>query len=428
MTHRVVVTGFGAIAPNGLGADAFWEATCAGRSGIRRIEEFDVTGFPVQAAGEVRDFRARDYIPNRKALKIMGNNIRFGVAASQMAMQHSGLKEHAVDPTRIGVVMGSGIVPTDVEEIGNAVLKSLDEGGRFDVRRFGAEGQKQLFPLWLLKHLPNMVAAHISITHKAQGPNNTIVTACSASTQAIGEALRIIQRGDADVVITGGADSRIDPLSLVAYSLLGALSTAEREPEALSRPFDRQRDGFVIGEGGACLILESEEYAQARGATIHAEVAGYGSSFDAFAATQPEPEGHGASRAMQIALKDAGVGTGDIDYISAHGTSTQLNDAMETTAVKRVFGERAGSVPLSSIKSMIGHLIGAAGGMEALVSVLAIRDGVVPPTINLDTPDPACDLDYVPGEARELKVDAVLSNSFGFGGQNASLVIRRYAG
>jgi 3-oxoacyl-[acyl-carrier-protein] synthase II len=428
MTHRVVVTGFGAIAPNGLGADAFWEATCAGRSGIGRIEGFDVTGFPVQSAGEVRDFRARDYIPNRKALKIMGNNIRFGVAASQMAMQHAGLKDHAVDPTRIGVVMGSGIVPTDVEEIGDAVLKSLDDEGRFDVRRFGAEGQKQLFPLWLLKHLPNMVAAHISITHKAQGPNNTIVTACSASTQAIGEALRIIQRGDADVVITGGADSRIDPLSLVAYSLLGALSTAEREPEALSRPFDRERDGFVIGEGAACLILESEEYARARGATIHAEVAGYGSSFDAYAATQPEPEGHGASRAMQIALKDAGAATGDIDYISAHGTSTQLNDAMETTAVKRVFGERAGSLPLSSIKSMIGHLIGAAGGMEALVSVLAIRDGVIPPTINLDTPDPACDLDYVPGEARELKVDAVLSNSFGFGGQNASLVIRRYLG
>ena len=428
MSRRVVVTGMGVISPNAIGTEEFWQACLAGRSGIAPITTFDTTGFQVRSAGEVTGFQARDYVANRKSLKIMGRNIRFGVAAARIAVEHSGLAEKPPVAERFGIVMGAGVVPTDVEEVGAAIMASLDENNEFAMARFGESGQKMLHPLWLLKHLPNMVAAHASIQQGARGPNNTIVTACSASTQAIGEALRIIQRGDADVVITGGADSRIDPLSLVAYSLLGALSTAEREPEALSRPFDRERDGFVIGEGAACLILESEEYARARGATIHAEVAGYGSSFDAFAATQPEPEGHGASRAMRIALADSGVGVGDIDYISAHGTSTQLNDAMETTAVKRVFGDRAGSLPLSSIKSMIGHLIGAAGGMEALVSVLAIRDGVVPPTINLDTPDPACDLDYVPGEAREMKVDAVLSNSFGFGGQNASLVIRRYAG
>jgi 3-oxoacyl-[acyl-carrier-protein] synthase II len=428
MSHRVVVTGFGVLAPNGNNTESFWEGLRTGRSGVRRIESFDVGGFNVKAAGEIRDFKARDFVPNRKALKIMGRNIRFGVAASQMAMEHAGLKETRPDPERFGVVMGSGIVPSDVEELGDAVMASLDGDGKFDVRRFGEEGQKMLFPLWLLKHLPNMVAAHISIIHEAQGPNNTIVTACSASTQAVGEAARIIERGDADVILAGGADSRIDPLSLVAYSLLGAVTTADRPPEELSRPYDRKRDGFVLGEGAACLVLESEEHAKARGASIYAEVAGYGSSFDAYAVTSPEPEGRGAIQAMKAALRDAKVGPDDVDYISAHGTSTVLNDRMETIAVKKLFGDRAAKVPMSSIKSMIGHLIGAAGAIEAVTSVLAIRDGVVPPTINLTDPDPECDLDYVPNEAREAKVRTVLSNSFGFGGQNAALVLREYAG
>ena len=428
MNRRVVVTGFGAVAPNGLDAEAFWDATLAGRSGVQRIESFDVTGFPVQVAGEVSGFRAADFVPSRKSLKIMGKNIRFGVAAAQMAAEHAGIAEEKPDPVRFGVVMGSGIVPTDVEEMGEAVMASLDDKGEFDVRLFGKGGQKMLFPLWLLKHLPNMVAAHISIIQKAQGPNNTIVTACSASTQAIGEAARIIERGDADVMITGGADSRIDPLSLVAYSLLGAVSTADRPPEAVSRPFDRDRDGFVLGEGAACLVLETEEHAKARGATIYAEIAGYASSFDAFAVTKPDPEGRGAYRAMELALADARITADDVDYISAHGTSTILNDRMETTAIKTLFGARARSVPASSIKSMTGHLIGAAGAMEALVAVRAIEQGAIPPTINLDNPDPECDLDYVPHEARSMKVRTVLSNSFGFGGQNAALVIREYTG
>jgi len=428
MTRRVVVTGFGAVAPNGNDAESFWSACREGRSGVAPIEAFDVGSFAVKSAGEVRGFKAADYVPSRKSLKIMGNNIRFGVAASQMAVEHSGLKETPPDPARVGVVMGSGMVPTDLEELADAVLASLDAEGRFDLKLFGAEGHKRMFPLWLLKHLPNMVAAHISIIQNAQGPNNTIVTACSAATQAIGEAMRVIERGDADVMLTGGADSRIDPLSLAAYTLLGALTVADRPPAELSRPFDRLRDGFVLGEGAAVLVLESEDHARARGATIHAEMAGYGSAFDAHAVTAPEPEGTGAVRAMEAALRDAHMGPEEIDYISAHGTSTPLNDKVETLAVKRLLGDRARHVPLSSIKSMIGHLIGAAGAMEALVSVLAIRDGVVPPTINLDHPDPDCDLDYVPNTARELPVRAVLSNSFGFGGQNASLVIREYAG
>lgn len=426
MKRRVVVTGLGVLAPNGNDTETFWSALRAGQSGIRAVEAFDPGGFPVKVAGEVRDFKAKNYVPNRKALKIMGQNIRLGVAASQLAMQHAGLKETPPDPERFGVVMGAGIVPTNVEEIGDAIVHSLDDSGAFSVAEFGSRGKDRLFPLWLLKHLPNMVAAHISIIHDAQGPNDTIVTACSASTQAIGEAARIIERGDADVVITGGADSRIDPLSFVSYSLLGAVSEADRAPEQVSRPFDRGRDGFVLGEGAACLIFESEEHARARGATIHAEVIGYGSSFDAFAVTKPEPDGRGAAQAIRAALRDAGLEPGDIDYISAHGTSTLLNDKMETVAVKQVFGDAAPRVPMSSIKSMIGHLIGAAGALEAVAGVLSIRDNVVPPTINLTDPDPELDLDYVPNEARELEVKTVLSNSFGFGGQNASLILRQY--
>jgi len=334
-----------------------------------------------------------------------------------------------MDDNKIRRVRAENVIPagTALRRDEATVLQSLDENRNFDLARFGESGQKMLHPLWLLKHLPNMVAAHASIQHGARGPNNTIVTACSASTQAIGEAARIIERGDADVMIAGGADSRIDPLSLVAYTLLGAVTQADRDPAALSRPFDRGRDGFVLGEGAACLVLESEEHAKARGATIFAEIAGYASTFDGEGVTRPAADGKQAARAMDLALADAKMTPADIDYISAHGTATLLNDRMETTAIKRSFGDRAKQVPVSSIKSMIGHLIGAAGALEAAVGVLAIRDGMVPPTINLDEPDPECDLDYVPNEAREVGVGAVLSNSFGFGGQNAALVIREHA-
>ena len=428
MKRRVVITGLGAVAPNGPDVDSFWDACLAGRSGVRKIESFDVGAYPVQIAGEISGFDPRAYVKNRKSLKIMGKNIRFAVAAAHMAMENSGLDTSAIDPVRFGVTVGSGLVPTDLEELGDAVAHSLDDSGAFAVARFGEAGQRRLFPLWLLKHLPNMVAAHISIIHGAQGPNNTVTTACSAATQAIGEACRIIERGDADIMLTGGADSRIDPLSLVAYSLLGAVSVSDRPPEQVSRPFDRNRDGFVLGEGAAMLVVESEEHARKRGATIVAEIAGYGCTFDAFGITGPHPEGRGAAQAMERTLQDAGVSPGDVDYVSAHGTSTPLNDRMETLAAKTVFGARAASIPMSSIKSMIGHLIGASGAMECIVSALAIRDNAVPPTINLETPDPDCDLDYVPNEAREMQVRCVLSNSFGFGGQNASLLLREFAG
>ena len=264
MSRRVVITGTGVVAPNGLGTDAFWKACLAGESGVQKIEAFDTGGFDVQSAGEVTGFKARDYVANRKSLKIMGRNIQFGVGAAKMAIENAGLDEVPPETERFGIVMGAGVVPTDVEEVGAALLRSVDDNNKLDLHKFGTDGQRMLHPLWLLKHLPNMVAAHISIQYAARGPNNTIVTACSAATQAIGEAYHIIERGDADVMITGGADSRIDPLSLVAYTLLGALTTSDREPTALSCPFDRRRDGFVLGEGAACLILESEEHAKAR--------------------------------------------------------------------------------------------------------------------------------------------------------------------
>ena len=285
-------------------------------------------------------------------------------------------------------------------------------------------GGSAVFPLWLVKHLPNMVAAHISMAFGAQGPNNTIVTACVAGTQAVGEAFRAVARGEADIMLAGGADSRIDPLLLLGYAALGTLASGQRSPGEMSRPFDRMRDGFVIAEGAAILILEEYERAKARGATIYAEVTGFGSSFDAYSVTKPDPEGRGGARAIKSALAEARTDHRDVGYINAHGTSTRLNDAMETAAVKRVFGERSRDLKLSSIKSMIGHSIGAAGAIEAAALALSLHEQVLPPTINLHHPDPACDLDYIPNVARECPVTCGVSTSFGFGGQNGALVMR----
>lgn len=426
MTRRVVVTGLGVLAPNGNNTLDFWASCLEGRSAVRPIETFDVGNFAVQAAGEIRNFKAADFVRNRKSLKVMAKNIQYGIAAAAMAMEHSGLKDSPPVPERFGVVMGAGIVPTEIEEVAEAVLASLDDNGEFDLQRFASKGQKLLFPLWLLKHLPNMVSAHISIIHQAQGPNDTIVTACTAGTQAIGDAMQNIQSGEADVMLTGGTDSRIDPFSLISYCQLGAISTSNRPLEQLSRPFDREHDGFVLGEGAACLVLESEEHATARGATIYSELAGYANTFDSLGVAAKVADGNSAARAMRGAIDDAGISTADVDYVSAHGTSTVLNDRLETLAAKAVFGDRAHQVPMSSIKSMIGHLICAAGAVEAVASVLAIHHDVVPPTINFGTPDPVCDLDYVPNVAREMNVSTVLSNSFGLGGQNASIVLREY--
>ncbi len=428
--RRVVVTGLGVVAPNGVGKEAFWSACLDGRSGVGPIRSFDASGHPVKIAAEVPDFDIHPFIPpgQRKSLKIMGRAMRFAVAAAGLGVRDSGLDLGKEDPERVGVVMGTGLVPVDLPELAPALVKSCDATGQLQTPLLGERGSSVLFPLWILKYLPNMVAAHISMALGAQGPNSTITTACAAGTQAVGEAFRLIARDDADIVLAGGADSRIDPLLMLAYTALGALSRGDRPPAEVSRPFDGQRDGFVLGEGAGVLVLEELERARRRGATIYAEVLGLGSSFDAYAVTKPDPEARGAARAIQSALREARVDHRDVDYINAHGTSTRLNDLMETAAVKRVFGEGARALPLSSIKSMVGHLIGAAGAVEAAALALTLHEKVVPPTINQTHPDPACDLDYVPNTAREMPVRTAVSTSFGFGGQNAALVMRSFAG
>ena len=424
--RRVVITGLGIVAPNGIGKDAFWKACVEGRSGISPISSFDSSRHPVRIAGEVKDFDVTPYLINglRKNARIMSRAARFGLGAAALAMADSGLDLNRIRPERLGVTMGTGVVPYDMQELTPALTQAANAAGQLDTTQLGQNGTGNIEPQWILKLLPNMIAAYISLYANAQGPNNTITTACSASTQAIGEAFRLISRDDADIMLAGGADSRIDPLMLLAYTSLGALSRSSRPAEAVSRPFDAQRDGFVLGEGAGVLMLEEYEHARKRGAEIYAEVTGYGSSFDAFSITKPDPEGLGAARSMRWALAEAKVNPADIDYIGAHGTSTRLNDKMETNAVKKILGESAKAVPLSSIKSMIGHLIGAAGAASCVAMAMTLRRGVLPPTINYEEPDPACDLDYVPNAARERRVRVGLSNSFGFGGQNAALVMQ----
>lgn len=428
--RRVVITGVGVVAPNGIGKDAFWTACLNGTSGVGPIRTFDATAHPVKIAAEVKDFDVSPFIPpaQRKGMKIMSRAMRFAVGAAGLGIQDSGLNLDKEDPTRLGVVMGTGLVPVDLPELTPALVDSCDGNGHLETTRLGKKGASALFPLWILKYLPNMVAAHISLAFNAQGPNSTITTACAAGTQAVGEGFRLIARDDADIVLVGGADSRIDPLLILAYTALGALSQSNRPPAEVSRPFDGKRDGFVLGEGAGVLVLEELEHAKKRGATIYAEVLGLGSSFDAYAATKPDPEAKGAARAISEALREARIDPSDVDYINAHGTSTRLNDQMETTAVKRVFGANAKVLPLSSIKSMVGHLIGAAGAVEAAALALTLHSGAIPPTINQTQRDPDCDLDYVPNTAREMPVKIAVSTSFGFGGQNAALVMSQFAG
>ena len=424
--RRVVVTGLGIVSPNGIGRQAFAEAIAEGRSGVGPIKSFDTTGLRVKIAGEVKDFDPLPFLgEHKKNAKVMSRAVGFAVGAAAMAMEDSGLDPDTLDPERLGVCMGTGITPMDVAELAGPIARGLCPDGTLDLAQFSIARAESIFPLWLLKHLPNMAAANISILHRAMGPNNTIVTACAAGTQAIGEAFRLISRGDADYMLAGGCDSRLDPHLIVAYQAMSAVSQSTRLPSEVSRPFDGERDGFVLGEGAAVLVLESLQKARRRGARIYAEVTGYGSSFDAYGLTRPEPDGKGAALSMKAALREAKLDPADVDYINAHGTSTKLNDIMETAAVKRVFGERAKAVPMSSQKSMVGHLIGASGALEAAATAITLQTGVIPPTINQHVPDPACDLDYVPNTAREKPLRIALSNSFGFGGQNASLIMSR---
>ncbi|MBL8798162.1 MAG: beta-ketoacyl-[acyl-carrier-protein] synthase family protein [Planctomycetia bacterium] len=426
--RRVAITGLGVVAPNGVGRKDFWSACVNGRSGVKPIRSFDASSHPVRVAAEVpAEFDVTQYLPVdlRKNLKIMNRASCFAVGAAQLAIDDSGLELEKEDRERIGVVMGTGLVPMDLDELTPLLVRASNEEGQLQHTELGRTGNGALFPLWILKYLPNMVATHISLSLQLKGPNSTITTACVAGTQAVGEAARLIALGDADVILAGGADSRIDPLLMLAYLAMGALSKANRSACEVSRPFDRLRDGFVLGEGSGVLVLEDMERAKQRGAVIYAEVLGFGSSFDAYSVTKPDPQAGGAARAIAAALKQAQVDAHDVDYINAHGTSTRLNDQMETAAVKRVFGEQSRKLPMSSIKSMVGHLIGAAGAVEAVALALTLHQGVLPPTINLTHPDPDCNLDYVPNCAREVKVRTAVSTSFGFGGQNGALVMQR---
>jgi 3-oxoacyl-[acyl-carrier-protein] synthase II len=409
--RRVVVTGLGALTPIGNTTDEFWSGLSEGRSGIGPITRFDSTGYPTRIAGEVKGFDELKYIDKKEARRL-DPYLKYALACAVMAVEDAGLGAGKVDPTRFGVLIGSGI---------GGISTLLD--GQDALR---ARGPDRTSPFLIPMLIVNMAAGLVSMRFGAKGPNSAVVTACATGNHALGDAMRIIQRGEADVMIAGGAEAIIVPLTMAGFCAMKAMSTRNEEPEKASRPFDLNRDGFVCGEGGGVVILEALEHAVRRDARIYAEIIGYGMTADAHHMTAPDPEGDGAARAMQAALDDAGLVAGDVDYINAHGTSTQYNDKFETLAIKRVFGDHAGRLAVSSTKSMTGHLLGAAGGVEAIATVLALQRGVLPPTINYETPDPECDLDYVPNQARKHDVEIALSNAFGFGGTNATLAFRRY--
>lgn len=413
MSRRVVVTGVGLISCVGVGTEETWEALRQGRCGISRITSFDPSGFNSQIAGEVKDFDPTRWIEKRE-LRKMGRFIHFAIAASDMAIAASGLKVTEETAERVGVYIGSGIGGFEVIER--------------EHRNLLEKGPGRISPFFIPAAIVNLASGHVSIRFGAKGPNSATATACTTGAHAIGDSFKIIQRGDAEAMICGGAEAAITPMGIGGFAAMRALSQRNSEPEKASRPWDAQRDGFVVGEGAGVLILEELEFARRRGAPILAEIVGYGMSGDAFHITAPAEDGDGAYRVMRNALRDAGVEPGVVDYINAHGTSTDLGDKLETVAIKRAFGEHARKLCVSSTKSMTGHLLGGAGGLEAGITVLAIRDQIAPPTINYEFPDPDCDLDYVPNQMRRLKIEYALSNSFGFGGTNGSLLFKRFAG
>ena len=411
-TRRVVVTGLGLVTPLGTGVEKTWKALCAGESGIRRISRFDPTGYDAQIAGEVTDFDPARFI-EKKEIKKMDTFIHYAVGAAQLAVEDAGLKVAPEEATKVGVYIGSGIGGLGSIEHYHDVLKE--------------KGPGRVSPFFIPMTIINLASGQVAIRIGAKGPNSCAVTACATGNHCIGDAYRLIQRGDADVMVAGGAEAAVTPLGVAGFASAKALSFRNDEPTRANRPFDKDRDGFVLGEGAGVVVIEELEHARRRGARIYSEVAGYGMNSDAYHITAPPEEGEGAVRCMELALKDAGIGKEQIGYINAHGTST-MADAIETHAIKTVFGERAYRIPVSSTKSMTGHLLGAAGGIEAVFSILALVHGILPPTINLENPDPACDLDYVPNKARPAAIKAALSNSFGFGGVNACLIFKRVDG
>ncbi len=413
MKRRVVITGVGLVTPVGVGIDNVWKRLLNGESGIAPLTRFDATQHDTKIAGEVKDFKADEYIP-AKELKRMDLFIQYALTATKIAMNDSGLDMAKEDAERAGVVVGTGLggLPT-LEKYHSVYLE---------------RGPGRISPFFIPMLIANEAPGHIAITHGMKGPNLSIVTACATGAHSIGDAMRIIQYGDADMMVAGGCEANITPLTVGGFNAMKALSTRNDEPQKASRPFDKDRDGFVVAEGAGIVILEELEHAKARGAKIYAELIGYGYNGDAYHITAPCPDGDGFIRCMNMALRDAGLNPDSVNYINAHGTSTDLNDQTETLAIKKVFGDRAYRLPVSSTKSMTGHLLGAAGAIEAIFAVLAIRDQVCPPTINYETPDPDCDLDYVPNEARDHEIDFALSNSFGFGGTNCVLAMKRFNG
>jgi 3-oxoacyl-[acyl-carrier-protein] synthase II len=425
--RRVVVTGMGMVTPVGRNLETTWTALLGGQSGVGPISLFNASTFPTRIAAEVKDFAMEDYRPDAPRWTDHSRNTKFALAAAQMAIDDSGLlsAKRDLDPTMFGVYLGAGEGQQDFNRFVKLVYKAT-HAGKVATQEFTRLGLHDLHPICEAEQEPGTPAAHLANVFGAKGVNANCLTACAASSQAIGEAYEMIRGNCADVILSGGTHSMIHPFGLTGFIRLTALSTRNDEPKRASRPFDRDRDGFILGEGAGMLILEELEHARARGARIYGEIVGYGSTADAFRITDSHDEGRGAIACLSEALEAARVAPSEIDYINAHGTSTAVNDSIETLAIKKVFGDAAYRVPISSTKSMMGHLIAAAGSVEAIVCLLSIRDGVLPPTINLDHPDPDCDLDYIPHEARRKRVDIALSNSFGFGGQNITLILRRY--
>ncbi|MCA9028677.1 MAG: beta-ketoacyl-ACP synthase II [Planctomycetaceae bacterium] len=421
MRRRVVVTGIGCITPIGNSVEETWASLREGKVGIGNITHFDASEFPTTFAAEVKNFDLANYVDDPKAFEFAGRNIRFAIGAAQQAVQDSGLLEGEFDPASFGVYLGAGEGQQDFQLFMQMIAQS-NRDGEFDFDAFTRAGLQMLNPKVEIEQEPNMPAGHLASLFNAQGPNLNCLTACAASSQAIGEATEIIRQGDADIMLSGGSHSMIHPFGVTGFNLLTALSTRNESPQTASRPFDKDRDGFVLGEGAGMLILEEYEHARKRGAHIYGEIAGYGSTADAYRITDIHPEGRGAVRCIQRALSDASLNTDQIDYINAHGTSTLVNDKVETMAIKQALGENSKSTPVSSTKSMMGHLIAAAGSVEAIICLLSMRDNLLPCTMNYETPDPDCDLDYVPNAARDAEVNRTLSNSFGFGGQNVTLV------
>ncbi|HMF15410.1 MAG TPA: beta-ketoacyl-[acyl-carrier-protein] synthase family protein [Gemmataceae bacterium] len=428
MRKRVVITGMGAITPLGNSVDALYRAQLAGKSGVGPIEHFNASQFPTKFAAQVRNFNLADHVREPGRWKAAGANSRFAAAAAHHTLEDAGLLHDAkVDRNRFGVYIGAGEGIHDFHNFFSLVARNYDpQRRRVNTAGFAAGGLKDFHPPEEFEQELHTTTGHLGAYFDLRGPNYTCLTACAASSQAIGEAAWQIRHGDADLVLAGGSHSMIHPLGVTGFNRLTALSTRNDAPQKASRPFDRDRDGFVLGEGAAMLILEELEHARKRGAKIYAELTGYGTTGDAFAVTDSHETGRGAIACIEGALRDSGMSPSAIGYINAHGTSTQVNDRVETLAIKKVFGDGAYQIPISSSKSMIGHLIAAAGAVELIVSIMALRNGVLPPTINYETPDSDCDLDYIPNVAREKKVRHVLSNSFGFGGQNISLIVSEF--